>query len=395
MPDGPTKTTTHLGFLDVLRGVAILWVFVFHSLGVAYGSGLPHLGPGWTVDFADAVLPVVFFPLANGFGGVAIFFVISGFCIHLSHLRARPGDWWGFFVRRFFRIYPPYLAALLLFAFCFPKTRLAFGPGFDWGQLFSHLFLAHNFRTDWFFGINGSFWTIAVEAQLYLLYPVLTAVAARYGWGRALWLAGGVEAVLRACDAGWGFATGTDAPLWLLGLPFFYWGSWAVGAVLADAYVKGTVLPFASWRLWPWVALALVAPFVRGLASFGFPCCAVATAIIVAREIGKAKAPATDAVPWIPGVVTAHLRQLGVWSYAVYLLHQPVIRLLFYVGVKVRIPPALQQPWVTFAACVALYPLIVLASALFRRTVELPSIAWGRWVLARPMPKRGERVLVP
>ena len=51
--------------------------------------------------------------------GVAIFFVVSGFCIHLSFRRGAPGDWRGFFIRRFFRIYPPYFLAVLIFAFFF------------------------------------------------------------------------------------------------------------------------------------------------------------------------------------------------------------------------------------------------------------------------------------
>ena len=123
MADEPTKTTAHLGFLDVLRGVAILWVFLAHSVGMSYGGTLPQWGPGWTRNFGEARLPAVLFPLTYGFAGVAIFFVISGFCIHLSFLRGRPGDWQGFFVRRFFRIYPPYFCS----PSCFrrPISRMA------------------------------------------------------------------------------------------------------------------------------------------------------------------------------------------------------------------------------------------------------------------------------
>ncbi len=383
MPGEPTKTTTHLGFLDVLRGVAILWVFLAHSVGMSYGSLLPQWGAGWLRDFAHARLPAVLFPLTYGFAGVAIFFVISGFCIHLSFLRGRPGDWRGFFIRRFFRIYPPYLAALVLFAFVFPKTHLTHGPGFEWGQLFSHVFLVHTSNPDWYFGINGSFWTIAVEAQLYLIYPVLVAVSARYGWGRALWLTGILEATLRVGVAVWEAHGGETASLVITGLPFFYWFSWAVGAALADAWVHGKKpLPFARWPLWPWVVLALLTPTVHYVAIFGFPCFAVATVIIVARRL-DGREPASS---WVPAVVTGHLQRLGVWSYACYLLHQPVINLLPYVPNKIHIPPALAIPEVDFAICLCLYPLVVGASALFRWYVERPSIAWGQWALRRERP---------
>ena len=52
--------------------------------------------------------------------------------------------------------------------------------------MLSHLFLVHNFNPDWYYGINGAFWSIAVESQLYVLYPVLVALASRRGWPLAL-----------------------------------------------------------------------------------------------------------------------------------------------------------------------------------------------------------------
>ena len=54
--------------------------------------------------------------------GLEIFFVLSGFCIHLSFSR-QPQDW-KLFQKLFFRIYPPYLAALLFFALVYPKSKL-------------------------------------------------------------------------------------------------------------------------------------------------------------------------------------------------------------------------------------------------------------------------------
>ncbi len=109
----PSTGPRHLPFLDLLRGVAILLVFLHHSLGAAYGY---YWQPwkGMFPDFHDARAPWQLFPLTMGNCGVAIFFVVSGFCIHLSHYRSNSSGigretWWSFAIKRFFRIYPPSL----------------------------------------------------------------------------------------------------------------------------------------------------------------------------------------------------------------------------------------------------------------------------------------------
>lgn len=77
-------------FLDYIRAVAILLVVAFHSLDPSFG--LIHLewGRGWWMDFGHVSLSfLALLPVSFGWAGVAIFFVVSGFCIHLSHERSR------------------------------------------------------------------------------------------------------------------------------------------------------------------------------------------------------------------------------------------------------------------------------------------------------------------
>ncbi|MCI0658269.1 MAG: acyltransferase family protein, partial [Acidobacteria bacterium] len=99
----------HITFLDTLRGIAIALVFAFHSLGPSFG--VDHLAwSGWLRDFSSVRRSfLALLPASLGWSGVAIFFVVSGFCIHLSHERSRRKGFKVFFIRRFFRIYPPYL----------------------------------------------------------------------------------------------------------------------------------------------------------------------------------------------------------------------------------------------------------------------------------------------
>src|SRR4051794_33828652 len=114
---------THLKSIDILRGVAVLVVFSFHCLTASF-----H------VSIFDQLL---------GTAGVAIFFAISGFCIHLSF--SRQPDWGVFWLRRAFRLYPAYLLAVVLFSA---------GPLRDVWQISSHLLLIHNFYVKTIYGLN-------------------------------------------------------------------------------------------------------------------------------------------------------------------------------------------------------------------------------------------------
>ena len=72
-------------------------------------------------------------------------------------------------------------------------------------QLWSHLLLIHNFNPAWIFALNGVFWSIAVEVQLYLLYPLLWKLRARWGIAGALKFTTGAlcaAALAANCTAG-------------------------------------------------------------------------------------------------------------------------------------------------------------------------------------------------
>src|SRR5437660_8666897 len=113
----------HIDFLDHFRGIAVVAVFRFQSLGTACGRNqLPWAN--WIADFDASRTFLVLLPFSLGWSGVAIFFVVSGFCIHLN-FRRKP-DWRDFTLRRFFRIYPPYLFAVLFFSLLIPWSRVGF-----------------------------------------------------------------------------------------------------------------------------------------------------------------------------------------------------------------------------------------------------------------------------
>src|SRR5205085_7297370 len=92
-------------------------------------------------------------------------------------------DFIPFWRRRLWRLYPPYLFALILFL---AIAALADGATFTRSSLYDlvlHLLMLHNLDSHTAYGINGVFWTLAIEEQLYLAYFLLLFLRQRWGCG--------------------------------------------------------------------------------------------------------------------------------------------------------------------------------------------------------------------
>jgi peptidoglycan/LPS O-acetylase OafA/YrhL len=347
-------------FLDDMRGFAIISVFLFHCMRRSLG-----------------------YELSPTLGGVALFFVLSGFCIHLTCRGGAGKSWRDFYVLRFFRIYPAYAAAILFFAFIFPTTRLRADWTVNALQLGSHLLLIHNANASTFFGINPALWSIAIEAQFYLLYPLLLALVAALGWKRVLWLLAAVALALRyfgAVDPSlhpWRSST-------LDGLPFFHWFSWALGAAVADAYLNGREAPLARSPLTLWLLAAVVTALIRPIELLSF----MFASLLTAAAIGRLLATGRRSIPGLPNIVSRHLKFAGAVSYSFYLLHLPLIiagaRLLEKQGFDKLSPPLL------LAVLLTMYLPILASTALFSKYIEMPSAAWGKKLLKRRSQRRAD-----
>ena len=358
-----TKEVAHLPFLDYLRGIAILAVFFFHSVGATYGATDQLVWHGWFRDFHVGRTFLLLLPFTVGWSGVLLFFVISGFCIHLSHERSRDKKLDVYALRRFFRIYPPYLLAVLIFGFCRLPLRTHFGASM--AAFAKHLFLINNlYRTPG--GINGSFWSVAAECQLYALYPFLLWLTARGGWRLSLWFTVGVWILLPYLPAG------------VSRSPFDFWCIWVLGAALADAWLKERPLPF-RWLPFPyWFAMALACYFFAPAASLINPAFGLGAVSLIAYCLERPELT----FPRGLGVVMNHVRATGVVSYSAYLIHQPMIKLSLII-LRRAFHLHYLHPLLSFAFCVSTWLIIFPASWLFHRYVETPSIALGKWIIQR------------
>lgn len=354
--------------VDQLRGLAALAVVLCHMAVSAYLSA-PNLDGGpW---------PWLGVTLGFGYLGVPLFFVISGFCIHLPHARtlaaadpetAAP-DWKRFFARRFWRLYPPYLGALVV---ALGLWWLA-GGSTSWLVVTTQALLVHTFHTATFDGVNPPAWTLAVEAQLYAAYPIVFWLIARLGSWRALGAVLAVTMAYRVVLALVPLPFELAGPAWELFLA--RWLEWVLGAMVAEWAAGRLALPRVLRTPWPGLTVLGGGLWIEwhtgsyGLYIVKEPVYGVAFALLLYAALAHER-------PGLPSAAGRYLGRVGVYSYSLYLLHRP-IQLAFEPLVReVATWPlviALGMPS-SLLIMGATTPLVLWASRIFYRYCERPSI---------------------
>lgn len=358
----------HLRRIDVLRGLAILAVLFLHWFGATFG--VDHLQwKGLVRDFTTAPSPWfwIFYPMSYGWMGVSLFFLISGFCIHASALQAGELRAGRFFWRRFWRICPPYFAWLAFFAW---RDGLNFSTAEGRGQILSHVFLVYNFNPDWIFAISGAFWSLAVEAQLYLLYPLLWLMR-RYWTMRGALLATLALSLLSRLVAAVFFTDWSkdfSGTVWTF--PTMLWFDWTLGAYLAEELLAGRRAFPRSILLRIGAVLVLVlATFWKPGDALAFSLSSCALVLLVESYLWRER----DESFWERLLVP-----LGLCSYSLYLLHYPFIRDLLH---RIPVAQGLPEPWhamVVFPLALALLFAVAYASYMIleRGSIRLGRILW-------------------
>jgi peptidoglycan/LPS O-acetylase OafA/YrhL len=332
--------------LDIARGLAALWVFVYHMrLGIE---------PGVVRRIAD-----------GGFLGVPLFFVISGYCMMASSrsTMVKRQTAWAFLKRRLRRIFPPFWASIvvivtvpflvaLFYAWRGAPLRwpepawldYSFTDWFGLASLTRGLFSTGQAHKPWS-AVNSVYWSLAIEVQFYLVMALALAFRRRF--------AAILAAVTVAGVAYWRLAPSTP------GLFPQYWLMFWFGILLYAGLERGfrPSRLFPRWTLGASAGTALAAAAVALGITLVWPSETLERQILFALLCGLV----LWALSGVEGVVPKRalparaFAGLGKMSYSVYLLH---IQLVSMVTTFVRVWVPKSSPYSVVLCIAGTLPLL-------------------------------------
>lgn len=354
--------------LDGLRAIAALMVVFYHC--------------GVQLQWPPFVIP--------GYSGVHLFFVLSGYLISRPFwarlLDGQPmPSWRRYAARRFMRIYPTYFVALVVFVAMRFAGRLH-APSLT--DILLHVLLVFNWGdAAQFLAINIAMWTLAIEAQFYVILPVAAGLAKRFApaRGRLGALLVGLAFVLVGWLSRYLEYRSTQPGELRFRLPFSFLDLFAMGMLVAylelthAAYFRARS-SLRGWLLFCAAALLLgtnywlvatggfdwLRPTTLALACL-YPtliCAAFALILLVVLTRARSQVAVLTSAPFV---------FIGRISYSMYLFHVGVGYFLL-----TRLPRDLGL-WIgtrpPVYALVQLGP-VLLVSYVAYRLVELPSLRW-------------------
>jgi peptidoglycan/LPS O-acetylase OafA/YrhL len=341
--------------LDGVRGLAALFVVVNHIFLRTFPGYPVNRAPFWAAWFIYGRFAVV------------VFIVLSGFSLALSPARHgwRLDGVSRFAYRRARRILPAYWAAL---AFSLAVAWLVTPPP---GQAVpgAKSVLVNSLLLQNLVGApspNRSFWSMAVEAQLYVVFPLLLLIVRRWG---AIVMVATITLVVATVGIVGPHVSGLDT--FVIQSPPDLAALFAIGIVSAG--IVGASTAHRAWP-WAWLALAAAAPVFATIWLEG----SVWT-LDHLFWVDLALGPAVACL--LAALATGHparllrlldarpIRNLGLSSYSLYLTHGPIVVVVYDGIVSGRIRQGVPAFIVTLALAV---PLTIAFARVFASLFETP-----------------------
>ena len=359
----------HLDFLDGLRALAAIYVMLHHArLTVFYSDRQPDRSEGLLIGW-----------LGYGHFAVDLFIVLSGFCLMIPVVRENgvlAGGITSFFKKRARRILPTYYAALVI-SVVFATTILSHKIGTIWDLslpvtkmgIVAHLLLLQNIHRS--MEINSVFWSIAVECQIYLLFPLIVMAWRAIGWQKTA-----VATIVISLTASILLQHTRLQGLTAHYLALFMFGM--LGSTLSFSsmpvvshYRKSIPWKGVSFTLF--VLLVIICSFFPGwvsqyMISIDLLVGLCATTFIVAMSCDTENLP-YHVLRWNPLVF------IGTFSYSLYLLHMPLLQVLWQF---VLVPLHISNMEKLLLLCLCGGPLVISVSYLFFLAFERPFISKSR-----------------
>jgi peptidoglycan/LPS O-acetylase OafA/YrhL len=335
----------HFPALDGLRGIAALMVVAHHSAFTYF----------LTNTFDKAYLR------ATGllWVGVDLFFVLSGFLITniLLDTRKSPNYFRAFYGRRFVRIFPLYYAFLAVFYLLLPafgiKLTIAEIQAQPWQWTYTaniydgfHLWPGQNI---------GHFWTLGIEEQFYLLWPLMVLFSSERYLKRGVIVVFLAIPLLRALCLSAGLSVNFINTFTLC-----HMDGLLLGALISIAFREGIIEKITSpeynsiLKRFDWgvggVVLGFILVYCLILRNDQFTLniltwppflqCIGTTIISLPLAYGVMRAVCSDINSLQKVMSLKYLRMIGKYSYALYVLHAPIC---LWVGWHFPVPNFLQN----------------------------------------------------
>lgn len=341
--------TTRHTHIDALKLVGSQLIVLHHfaaygPLAEAMGQGAPRIS-AWLYDYARMA--------------VQIFLVLGGY-LAARHLapegQSRVGSPWRTVLRRYRRLALPFMAALLLAVVSSLLARHWLSDDFipsapTWPQALAHALLLHGVLGQE--SLSAGVWYVAIDFQLFVLMTLLLWLSRHRRWALVLVLV-----------------------LMLASLFFFNryaeWDNWAV--YFFGAYGMGAMAYWVGTSRHPGKLLGLVAAVGLLALMFDFReriAIALSVALVLALVQWRDHARPNQSV--MPAVLSRGVGLIGQASYALFLVHFPVLML----------GNALFSRWNLDGMAWALLVLLgcwavsLGLALLFERWVEAPLSRWG------------------
>jgi peptidoglycan/LPS O-acetylase OafA/YrhL len=346
----PARRNTNL---DALRGIAILMVLGRHA--------------GLAVDYVHATNRFTFYTMRIGWAGVDLFFVLSGFLI--SGLLFSDYERWGrihlkrFYIRRGFKIWPAFytlIAVGLLIDAVMPGHHLT-AKG---------LLPELTFFQDYFFGIWGITWSLAVEEHFYICLPLLLLFLIKRKpekpFASLPWVFGMIAVFCLACRFWIGWNQDGTINYYSCVFPTHLRIDGLMFGVLICYFKRHQPRVFDWMATWKggWVVIGAAVAVLstipvesRQMHTWGF------TLLYVGAGFLVAKAVAFEGPRPIRGISFV-LARMGVYSYSIYLWH------MFYVW-KVLPHFHIARPMVLYWATIGGAIVFGIVAA---KAIEIPAL---------------------
>jgi peptidoglycan/LPS O-acetylase OafA/YrhL len=349
-------------WIDISKALAILVVVYFHFFRTYFQDGvLPP--PDWTTIAASAVtvLGLAWFKISGlGFHAVGVFIILSGWTLMQSTMRrAESGPavagWDTWYRARFLRLYPMYWVAHLVYLVSPFVARL---EPIDDRIILSLLGLRFIDIQMNFMYLNAAWWYFSMLIQFYLIFPLLFWAARRVGpwWFLVVACAAGFFAryvllVLWPQNGLWvlgGFAI-CRLPEFALGMSLAMWHTQSRARVewfflRGAGIILGLILYPAALQLYHGLYDYIFVDFATGT-------CCMLEIVGIAGLISLFKEPAK-----LFGLV-------GLYSYGLYLIHQPYV---IWLGLRIREVPI----WMFLLICIPTLAVLSMWGALLEKTTN-------------------------